>query len=265
MTPPGTTPIQRALFDLSGRVGVVIGASEGSIGGAIAVALAQAGATVVVAGRNAERLASTRALVEETGAGGSSELVDVSDPESIARLSEIVVETHGPPTVLVNGAGVSVTKDAFDITVDDWDSVHDTHLRGTFFSCQAFGRHMAQDGYGKIINLSSTWAVTTGPKRSVYCAAKAGVSHLSSALAVEWAPLGVRVNALAPAATMTPTIEERLKQHPGREEYLRGGIPMGRLATPEDMVGAALFLASPASDFVTGHTLFVDGGWVTAK
>jgi 2-deoxy-D-gluconate 3-dehydrogenase len=250
--------------ELSGSLAVVIGAGQG-IGAAIAVALGRAGADVVVAGRALDRLGETADVLTEMGAGVGREEVDVSSPQSIERLSAAVLERYTVPTVLVNSAGAGEPKDAFDVTEEDWNLIHDVHLRGTFFSCQAFGREMARRSYGKIINLSSTWAATVGARRSVYCAAKAGVSHLTSALAVEWAPLGIRVNALAPTATKTPALEQRLAGDPKREDYLRARIPLGRLARPEDIVGASIFLASPASDFVTGHTLFVDGGWRTAR
>jgi 2-deoxy-D-gluconate 3-dehydrogenase len=243
---------------------VVIGAGQG-IGSAIAVALGRAGAEVVLAGRARDRLKATAEVLADVGATVGLQEVDVSSPESIERLCTAVLGSYTVPTVLVNSAGAGEPRDAFDVTPEDWDLIHNVHLRGTFFSCQAFGRAMARRGYGKIINLSSTWAATVGARRSVYCAAKAGVSHLTSALAVEWAPLGIRVNALAPTATTTPALEKRLAGDPERESYLRSRIPLGRLATPEDVVGASIFLATPASDFVTGHTLFVDGGWKTAK
>jgi NAD(P)-dependent dehydrogenase (short-subunit alcohol dehydrogenase family) len=253
-----------ATFELRGLEAVVIGASQG-IGAAIAVALAAAGADVVVAARRREQLEEIRDQVAAQGARAFAETVDVGSTDSIAALLARVSGLGLAPAILVNCAGEGGTRAAFDVTPAEWDAMHDVHLRGTFFACQAFGRGMAERGYGKIVNMSSTWAATVGVNRSVYCAAKAGVGHLTAALATEWAPHGIRVNALAPTATLTPTIERRLAQDPARAEYLRRGIPLGRLATPDDIVGSAVFLASPASDFVTGHTLFVDGGWKYAK
>jgi NAD(P)-dependent dehydrogenase (short-subunit alcohol dehydrogenase family) len=245
-------------------VSVVIGAS-GGIGQAIAVRLAEAGSQVVATAREIGRLDATAALATAAGGDLHTEQVDVRSPDAIRALADRVIQAHGVPTVLVNSAGVMVPKPAFETTVDEWDVVHDVQLRGTFLSCQAFGRAMADVGYGKIINLSSTWAVTVASGRSVYAAAKAGVSHLTAALGVEWAQFGVRVNAIAPAATRTPAAEQRIASLPGGEAQLARQIPLGRLATPDDVAGSALFLASRASDFITGETILVDGGWRTAK
>lgn len=263
--PSEPAPDRRWSADLGGTLSVVIGASQG-IGASIAIGLAGAGSRVVIAARSEDGLERTRGLAAPTARDQIDiRTVDVTAPESLAGLAEAVLADHGPATILVNSAGGGLSREAFDVTVADWDLVLDTHLRGTFFACQAFGRAMAGNGYGKIINLSSTWAATVAERRSVYAAAKAGVSHLTAALAAEWAPLGIRVNAIAPTATRTPRVEQSIAEEPERETYLVERIPLGRLATPEDVVGSALFLASPVSDFVTGHTLFVDGGWRAAK
>ena len=171
---------------------------------------------------------------------------------------------HDDRLVLVNNAGLGFTKAALDVTEEDWDALIDLHVKGTFFCSQQIGGLMLERGYGKIINLSSTWAAATDVGKSVYCAAKAAISHLTAALSTEWAPQGVRVNALAPATTMTDFVEG----HDGGES--RAGraaassrIKLGRFAQPDDLIGAAVFLASAASDFVTGQTLFVDGGFTT--
>ena len=250
---------------LHGALAVVVGGSQG-IGAAIAEALAAAGCRVVLAARDADRLEASRQQCLEAGATEADvHPVDVRSPDSITELSAAVRDRHGPPTVLVNSAGVTVTKPALDVTLDDWDLAHAVHLRGPFLTAQAFAPAMAAEGYGKVVNLSSTWASTVAPGRSVYCAAKAGLSHLTAALAVEWAPLGIRVNAIAPTATRTPSREERFAADPGLEESFRDRIPLGRLAVPADVIGAARFLASTDSDFVTGHTLYVDGGWRFAR
>jgi NAD(P)-dependent dehydrogenase (short-subunit alcohol dehydrogenase family) len=250
--------------DLRDTVSVVVGGSVG-IGQAIALALAASGSTVVVAARDEGRLTETCERAVRQGGTAYAAQVDVTSVTSIAGLAETVVARHGVPRVLVNSAGVMVTKPAFQLTPDDWDTVHATQLRGPFLTCQAFGRQMATAGYGKIVNLSSVWAYTVGRGRSAYSAAKAGLSHLTAALAAEWAADGIRVNAIAPSATRTPGAERRMRDEPGREEYLLERTPLRRIATPDDVVGAALFLASAASDFVTGETILVDGGWRAAK
>lgn len=250
--------------DLTDQVVVVIGAGEG-IGRSLAVAFAESGARVVVAARRSVPLEATKAEASSARGSVHVETVDVTSTDSIAELADRVTSQLGVPTVLVNSAGAHSATPALEVTPEEYDRILDTQLRGTFFGCQAFGRAMASSGYGKIINLSSTWAATVADGRSVYCAAKAGVSHLTAALASEWAPLGIRVNAVAPAATKTPAAKGRLEQNPAREAEIASQIPLGRWAEPADVVGAAMFLASRASDFVTGQTLFVDGGWVTSK
>lgn len=251
--------------DLHGTTSVVIGGNQG-IGEAIAVALASSGSRVVLAARDEDRLATAASRVEQAGGHpATTRRLDLADTDEVAAFAAEVVASHGAPTVLVNSAGGALHKPAFEVTVADWDQLHDTHVRGTFFACQAFGRPMADRGYGKIVNLSSTWATTTAPGRSVYCTAKAGVGHLTAALAIEWAPHGIRVNAIAPTSTRTPRVVDRLEREPGAADWATQRIPLGRLAETDDVTGAALYLASSASDFVTGHTIAVDGGWIPAK
>jgi 2-deoxy-D-gluconate 3-dehydrogenase len=221
---------------------------------------------VILAGRDLDRLAAAKAQIDVgPNAGVDVRQVDVRSVDSIDSLAAEVQSHFGPLGILVNSAGGTLHKPALEVTSDEWDDLIDTHLRGTFFACQAFGRIMVEAGYGKIINLSSTWASTVTAGRSVYATAKAGVSHMTSALATEWAHFGVRVNAIAPTATTTPRVLDRMADDEKRIEEVTRKIPLGRLANPGDIVGAALFLASVASDFVTGHTLYVDGGWRASK
>lgn len=247
---------------LDGRRAIVIGASQG-IGRTLALACAQAGAAVTLSSRRPEALRSVETEIAGSGGRCSVQPVDIRQVTEIRQFADQIKrqsEKEKASLILINSAGVDLTKPALQVTEADWDAVLETHLKGLFFTCQAIGALMVEQGYGKIINLSSTWSFSTDPGKSVYCAAKAGVSHLTSALATEWAPRGVRVNALAPTATLTPPTIRGLENE-DRAQRLLSRIPMGRFAHPEDIVGAALFLASAASDFVTGHTLFVDGGW----
>ncbi|HEV7967768.1 MAG TPA: SDR family oxidoreductase [Candidatus Acidoferrales bacterium] len=261
-------------FRLDGRLAVITGASDG-IGRAFALAYARSGAEVVLVSRRREKLLEVQRSIEV--AGGRAHLVpaDVGKIEDIRSLEQEVSRIISPKDqgqekgrdrgiVLVNCAGFGFTKPALDITEQDWDRILDVHAKGTFFCCQSMGRLMIERGYGKIINLSSTWSVSTDMGKSVYGIAKAGVSYLTAALSTEWAPLGVRVNAIAPTSTLTENTSRSFREDEVRAQRLLSRIKLGRFAEPSDLVGAALFLASPASDFVTGHTLFVDGGWQTA-
>jgi NAD(P)-dependent dehydrogenase (short-subunit alcohol dehydrogenase family) len=249
---------------LGGRRAVVIGASEG-IGAAIALGLSRAGATVILGGRAVGKLQATADTVRTEGHQAHVHTVDARDPEEIASFCAAVLREHGVPTILVNSMGGTLFKPALDVQPDEWDTIHDTHLRGTFFACTSFAAAMADEGYGKIVNLSSTFASAVVAGRSVYAAAKAGITQLTAALALEWAPLGIRVNAVAPGATRSPRVAGWLADNPGLEERMVESIPLGRIAEPADIVGSALFLASPMSDYVTGQTLLVDGGWARSR
>jgi NAD(P)-dependent dehydrogenase (short-subunit alcohol dehydrogenase family) len=253
-------------FRLDGRLAIVTGASEG-IGRAFALTFCRAGAEVILVSRGREKLLEVQRAVET--AGGRAHIIcgDLSKIKDIRSLEQRVLKLVGGrdlALVLVNCAGFGFTKPALEVTEEDWDRVLDLHAKGTFFCCQVVGRLMIDRGYGKIINLSSTWSASTDMGKSVYGLAKAGVSYLTAALSTEWAPLGVRVNAIAPTATLTENTSRSLRENVARAERLRSRIKLGRFAEPSDLAGAALFLASPASDFITGHTLFVDGGWHAA-
>jgi NAD(P)-dependent dehydrogenase (short-subunit alcohol dehydrogenase family) len=253
-------------FRLDGRLVVVTGASEG-IGSAFARVFAASGATVVLASRSRDKLERVRTAI--VAAGGRAEVVptDVTRIEALielaARASEIA-RANGEKLVLVNNAGYGFTKPAIDVSAADWDTLFDTHARATFFSCQKHAAYMLEQGYGKIINMSSTWSASSDDGKAPYSSAKAAISRLTAALSTEWARHGIRVNALAPTATMTEFTSRAMEQRPDRAERLLSRIPIGRFAKPEDLAGAAIFLASEASDFVTGQTLFVDGGWNAA-
>jgi NAD(P)-dependent dehydrogenase (short-subunit alcohol dehydrogenase family) len=250
-------------IDLAGTIAVVIGASEG-IGAAIALGLAEAGSRIVAGGRDAGRMEATVAAVRKAGGAADFESVDVRSPEAVAAFANAVLGKHGTPTILVNSMGGTLIRPLSEVTVAEWDDIHHTHLRGTLLACQAFAGAMAGKGYGKVINLSSLSAFRGNRLRGVYSIAKAGLNHLTSVLATEWGPLGIRVNGIAPATTHTPRATRQLAIDAGREEALSRLIPLGRIAEPEDMVGPALFLASPLSDFVNGQTLVIDGGLMMA-
>jgi NAD(P)-dependent dehydrogenase (short-subunit alcohol dehydrogenase family) len=261
-------PDELPSFRLDGRLAVITGASDG-IGRAFSLAYARSGAEVVLVSRTREKLMEVQRSVESAGGRAHVVQADVGKIEETQSIGQQVTKLINSSKdkgkdlalVLVNCAGFGFTKPALDITEEDWDQILDVHAKGTFFCCQSMGRLMIERGYGKIINLSSTWSVSTDMGKSVYGAAKAGVSYLTAALSTEWASLGVRVNAIAPTSTLTESTTRSFRENEARAQRLLSRIKLGRFAEPSDLVGAAVFLASPASDFITGHTLFVDGGW----
>jgi NAD(P)-dependent dehydrogenase (short-subunit alcohol dehydrogenase family) len=263
-----TKPDELPSFRLDGRLAVITGARDG-IGRAFAMAYARSGAEVVLVSRTKEKLQGVKTEVEAAGGRAHVATADVGKLGDIhaveLEVSRLLKSgSKDRALVLVNCAGFGFTKPALDTSEEDWDRLVGTHLKGTFFCCQSLGRLMIERGYGKIINLSSTWSASTDMGKSVYGAAKAGVSYLTAALSTEWAPLGVRVNAIAPTSTLTENTARSFREDEARAQHLLSKIKLGRFAEPSDLVGAAIFLASPASDFVTGHTLFVDGGWHAA-
>ena len=250
-------------FDLSGRVAVVTGANTG-IGQGIAVALAQAGADIAAVGRSpAEETAElVRAL------GRKCELVgaDLSSIAPVQTVVDYVVETLGGLDILVNNAGIIRRADAVDFTEEDWDAVVDTNLKTVFFLSQAAGRHMianreATGRRGKIINIASMLSFQGGIRVPSYTASKSGGAGLTKLLACEWAAKGVNVNAIAPGYIATNNTAA-LQADETRNRQIMERIPEGRWGDPADIGGAAVFLASSAADYVQGHVLAVDGGWL---
>ena len=249
-------------FDLTDKVALITGASEG-IGRDIAIGLSEAGVDIIICSRREEKLLEVKEIAEKTGRKVQTYAIDIQNVSEIEGLKAFIKAKTGKVDILINNAGYAVTKPAWDVSENDWDTMVDTGFKGLFFCCQAIGSIMRENGYGKIINLSSTFSQSIVPGRSVYAGIKAGIDHLTEALAMEWAPHGIRVNGLAPTAVNTPSRQVAL-QGPILEKVL-ARIPLGRLATPGDLIGAAIYLSSEASDFVTGQTLFVDGGWVAAS
>ncbi|MBN8814395.1 MAG: 2-dehydro-3-deoxy-D-gluconate 5-dehydrogenase KduD [Sphingomonas sp.] len=246
------------LFDLSGKVAVVTGANTG-IGQAIALALAESGADVACVGRTPaeETVTQVRAL------GGKAEIVsaDLSTIEPVQRVVDETVGKLGGLDILVNNAGIIRRADAVDFTEADWDAVVDTNLKSVFFLCQAAGRHMIANGGGKIINIASMLTFQGGIRVPSYTASKSGVGGLTKLLANEWAAKGVNVNAIAPGYIATNNTAA-LQADEARNRSILDRIPAGRWGDASDLGGAAVFLASRASDYVQGHILAVDGGWL---
>ena len=246
------------MFDLSGKVAVVTGANTG-IGQGIALALAEAGADIAAVGRS--RPDETAAAVAETGRRFLSVSADLSSTEPVDRIVREMEQALGPIDILVNNAGIIRRADAVDFTEADWDQVVDTNLKSAFFLSQAVGRGMIARGGGKIINIASMLSFQGGMRVASYTASKSGLAGLTRLLANEWAARGVNVNAIAPGYFVTNNTEA-LRQDEGRSREILGRIPAGRWGRPSDLGGAAVFLASSASDYVHGAVLPVDGGWL---
>jgi 2-deoxy-D-gluconate 3-dehydrogenase len=247
------------LFDLAGKRALVTGGGTG-IGRAIAIGLAEAGADVAVLSRRADTLEATAAAVRERGRQALVVPADISQVANINPAIGRVVAELGGLDILVNSAGNQITGPSLEVDEAAWDTQVNLMLKATFFCAQAAARHFADNGGGKIVNLASTFAVTGFPQFAAYTAAKGGVLNLTRTLAAEWAPLGINVNGIAPAATRTE-LNAYLLDDPGFRESFLPRFPAGKFCQPEDMVGAAVFLASRASDLVHGHTIFVDAGY----
>ena len=245
-------------FDLTGRVALITGANTG-IGQGIALALAQAGAEIACAGRTAA--VETVAAIEALGRRAILISADLSTIDPVQHIIDEVVQQLGGIDVLVNNAGIIRRADSLDFTEADWDAVMDTNLKVTFFLCQAAGRHMVERRCGKIINIASMLSFQGGIRVPSYTASKSGVAGLTKLLANEWATKGINVNAIAPGYIATNNTAA-LQGDETRNRQIVERIPAGRWGSPEDMGGAAVFLASPASDYVNGHILAVDGGWL---
>ena len=247
------------IFDLSGKVAIVTGGNQG-IGLAISRGLAEAGAAVIIANRRAEEGKQAAESLKKDGLNVISIPIDVSDEASIAEMVSNVVENLGKIDILVNNAGVIIRKAAEEVTREDWDYMMNINLRGVFFCCQLVGREMIKQKKGKIINISSDASQRATPERSVYATSKAGVSHLTRCLAVEWAKHNINVNAIGPGPTHTPLNKKYYEENPDKLQQTVQSIPIGRMGDTSDYIGAAVFLASEASNFMTGQTLLIEGG-----
>ena len=247
-------------FGLKGKNAVVIGGA-GGLGEAITEGLSQYGASIVIASRKLGALEKSAADIKaKTGSEIIPMTVDVTDEKSMAKLVGDVVAKFGTVDILVNAMGLNIKRDALDYPMEDWGRIFSINVKGTMIACKHFGCIMKEQGKGKIINLSSVREVRgyTGGN-SAYCATKGAVGMITKALALELAPYNIYVNAIGPSLIITQgTIH--IQKDPTLAQKYSAQIPLGRLGVPADLKGAAIFLASNASDFITGQTIFVDGG-----
>ena len=247
-------------FDLTGKVMLITGAGKG-IGHGIAIAAAQMGADVLLNSRTRSDLEKVAEEIRAAGGKAEPVIFDVSKMDEIARGAQEAIDVWGRIDVLVNNAGTNRPKPALEVTEEDWDAIHDLNLKGLFFLTQTLVKPMIERKSGKIVNISSTMGLVGGPLRTAYSASKGGVVLLTKGLAVEWAPYNVTVNAVSPAFTRTPLADVLLQRKDFYEDVVRR-IPMGRVGEVDEVVGAVLFLASEAANWITGQTIAVDGGWV---
>lgn len=246
-------------FDLSGKVAIVTGAGRG-MGYHFALALAKYGADLVICSRTLLELEKVGSEIEKFGRRVLIQQVDITKIAEIYAMVEESVKGFGQIDILVNNAGVNVPQSAVDVTEEAWDKVINTNLKGLFFCAQAVGKVMVRQKRGKIINVSSDAGSVGLPQRAAYCSSKGGVDLLTKVLAIEWAPYNVNVNAIGPTFIETPFTKPMFEKE-GFREYVLGNIPLGRVGQPGDVIGAVIYLASEASNMVTGHVLLIDGGW----
>ncbi|MGA2205178.1 MAG: glucose 1-dehydrogenase [Terracidiphilus sp.] len=250
------------LFSLEGKTAVVTGGTSG-IGRAIAIGLAEAGADVVATGRRQQQMEEVAAEIEARGRKTLRQIADVCDRASLERLLAAMLEKFGKVDILVNCAGIAKRTPTLEASEDEWRGILDTNLIGTLRTCQIFGRPMLERGYGRIINIVSLTSFVAFTEVAAYAASKAALASLTRSLAVEWSKKGVMVNAIAPGVYRTDINAKLLDSTPrGREILMR--TPMGRYGRPEELVGAAVLLASDGASFIAGEVLVVDGGYLAS-
>lgn len=249
---------KKNLFDLTGRVAIVTGAS-GGLGQYMALALARAGADLAITSRSLEKLNETTRRIADIGRKALPLELELREYDSIVQTIERVYRHYGKIDILVNNAGCNVRKPAVEVTWDEWNLILDTNLRGSFFTAREAAKRMIPEKYGRIINIGSVTCVAGYANLGPYCASRGGIKQMTMSLADDWGPAGITVNCLAPGWFHTRQTHV-LYENPEWTNYLCDKIPLNRPGQPHDLDGAVVFLASDASEYVTGQTLLVDGG-----
>jgi NAD(P)-dependent dehydrogenase (short-subunit alcohol dehydrogenase family) len=249
-------------LDLKGKTAVVVGGTSG-IGQAIAMGLAHAGADVIASGRRPDEVKAIAAAIEAVGSRSLAVTVDVTDRASLENLLSAALDAFGKVDILVNSAGLIHRGPTIDSPESDWQETLDTNLMGVLRACQIFGRQMLQRGYGRIVNITSLNASAALHEVAAYAASKAAVQSLTRSLAIEWARSGVCINAIAPGVFPT-ALNSELLQGTGRGQELLMRTPMKRFGNADEVVGAAILLASDAASFMTGSVVTVDGGFLAS-
>jgi NAD(P)-dependent dehydrogenase (short-subunit alcohol dehydrogenase family) len=247
-------------FDLRGKIALVTAAARG-LGQAIALALAEAGADVAIGLRDSTKDSGVAAEIAARGRRCLPLQMNMTNLQQIREAIEHTVRSFGRLDILVNNAGIAPDNLAENVSEEDFDQTVAINLKGTFFACQAAGRVMIQQKSGCIINMSSQAAFAALPTESIYCMTKAGISHLTKCLAVEWGKYNINVNAVAPTFIHTPGTQPALADAEFRQDVIDRIAALHRIGEPIEVAGAVVFLASPAASLITGHTLVIDGGW----
>ena len=252
-----------AIFRLDGKIAFVTGGGRG-LGRAGALAFAGAGAHVVLVSRTRSQLEETAAMVEKLGRKALVAIADTRSGTDVEAAVRAAVDAFGRIDILFNNAGTNIRKPVVDMPDEDWHTIMDTNVKGAFLVVRSVARQMVRQGGGTIINMSSMSAMSAEPTKAVYAASKGAIALLTKGLALELAPRGIRVNAIAPGYMLTSLVKGGLDADPDRKQRVLARIPLGRLGEPDEIGGALVFLACDAASYITGATITIDGGWTAS-
>jgi 2-dehydro-3-deoxy-D-gluconate 5-dehydrogenase len=247
------------MFSLQGTVALVTGGASG-IGFGISQMISDVGGKVAIVDANRENGERAGEVIRKGGGEAISFQCDISKEVEVEEIAQRVEKSLGPVDILVNSAGINIRKKALEFSVAEWQKIIDVNLTGTFLACRAVGKRMVARRSGRIVNIASIGSLIGIGDLGPYCASKAGVSQLTKVLAIEWAPFGVLVNAIGPGRIRTPLTADLIKTE-GFDEMIKATVPLQKIGDPEDLVGIVLLLCSSAGSYITGQTVYIDGGW----